>query len=190
MSFPYLKTDRLLLRGLKPEDALRVRLLAGDREIADTTLTISHPFETEMAEQYVEGKILLYESSKGVCFAVILFAEDSLIGVINLKNIDQTHKNAELGYWIGKEYWNNGYATEAAVAVVNYGFKELGLQRIYAHCISRNPSSSKVLAKIGMTHEGRLRQHILKWNEFEDIDLYGILRSEHRLGESNLETDH
>ena len=66
MSFPYLKTDRLLLRGLKPEDALRVRLLAGDREIADTTLTIPHPFEVEMAEQYVEGKSSLYESGKGL----------------------------------------------------------------------------------------------------------------------------
>ncbi len=67
----------------------------------------------------------------------------------------------------------------AATAVVSCAFDELKLQRIYAHCFSRNPSSGKVLSKFGMTHEGKLRQHILKWNEFEDIDLYGILRSEH-----------
>lgn len=190
MSSPSLKTSRLVLRGLKPEDAPRVQLLAGDREIADTTLTIPHPFEAGMAEQWIESRISFYESGKAVCFAVILAAKDILVGVVSLKKIDQIHRNAELGYWIGKEYWNNGYATEAAVAVVNYGFRELGLQRIYAHCISRNPSSSKVLSKLDMTHEGTLRQHILKWNEFEDVDLYGILRSEHRLGESNLETDH
>ncbi len=183
MSSPSLKTDRLLLRCLKPEDATQVHLLAGDREIADTTLTIPHPFEVEMAEQYVEGKISLYEGGKGVCFGVILPSGDNLVGVVSLKKIDQIHRNAELGYWIGKEYWNNGYATEAAVAVVNYGFGVLNLQRIYAHCLSRNPSSGKVLSKLDMTHEGKLRQHILKWNEFEDIDLYGILRSEHRLGE-------
>lgn len=183
MNFPTLKTNQLLLWGLKPEDAPRVQLLAGDREIADTTLTIPHPLEAEMAEQYVEGKISLYEGGKGVCFAVILAAEDVLVGVVTLKNVDQTHKNAEVGYWIGKDYWHNGYATEAALAVVNYGLEELNLQRIYAHCLSRNPLSGKVLAKIGMTHEGTLRQHILKWNEFEDIDLYGVLRSEHRLGD-------
>ncbi len=183
MSSPSLKTSRLVLRGLRPEDAPRVQLLAGDREIADTTLSIPHPFEVEMAEQYVEGKISLYESGKGVGFGVILPSVDNLVGVVSLKKIDPIHRNAELGYWIGKEYWNNGYATEAAVAVVNYGFGGLNLQRIYAHCLSRNPSSGKVLLKIGMTHEGTLREHILKWNEFEDIDLFGILRSEHRLGE-------
>ncbi len=67
MNFPSLKTARLVLRGLKPADAPRVQLLAGDREIADTTLSISHPFETEMAKQYVEGKISLYESGKAFC---------------------------------------------------------------------------------------------------------------------------
>ncbi len=183
MSFPTLKTDRLLLRGLTAEDVPEIQLLASDREIADTTLSIPHPFEVEMAEQYVEGKISLFESGKGVCFAAILVGADVLVGVITLKNIDQAHKNAEVGYWIGKDYWNNGYATEAAVAVINHGFGELSLQRIYAHCLSRNPSSGKVLSKLGMTHEGRLRQHTLKGHEFEDIDLYGILRSEHRLGE-------
>ncbi len=180
MSFPTLKTDRLLLRQLKLEDAPRIQLLAGDREVADTLLSIHHPFEIEMAEEYVASKLKLFESDKGICFAVILPAEDILSGLVILKNIEKTHRNAEVGYWIGKDYWNKGYATEAATAVVNYAFDELKLQRIYAHCFSRNPSSGKVLLKIGMTHEGTLREHTLKWNEFEDIDLYGILRSDHR----------
>ena len=183
MSVPILKTARLLLRSLTAEDVPEIQLLAGDREVADTLLSIHHPFEIEMAEQYVASKLKLFESGKGICFAVILSAEDILIGLVILKKIEETHRNAEVGYWIGKDYWNKGYATEAATAVVNYAFDELKLQRIYAHCFSRNPSSGKVLSKIGMTHEGKLRQHILKWNEFEDIDPYGILRSEHRLGE-------
>lgn len=87
MNFPTLKTNQLLRWGLKPEDAPRAQLLAGDREIADTTLTIPHPLEAEMAEQYVEGKISLYEVGKGVCFAVILAAEDVLVGVVTLKNM-------------------------------------------------------------------------------------------------------
>ena len=178
MNPPSLKTSRLLLRALKSEDALRVQLLAGDREVSATLLSIPHPFEIEMAEQYVANKLSLLKSGEGICFVIILPAEDVLMGLVILKKIDQTHRNAEIGYWIGKDYWKKGYATEAALAVINYGFEELNLQRIYAHCLSRNPLSGKVLAKLGMTHEGTLRQHILKWNEFEDIDLYGILRSE------------
>lgn len=180
MKSPSLKTERLLLRGLKSEDAPRIQLLAGDREVSDTLLSIPHPFEIEIAEQYVANKLSLLKSGEGICFAIILSAEDVLIGLVILKNIDQTHRNAEIGYWIGKNYWKKGYAPEAGGAVINYGFGKLNLQRIYAHCLGRNPSSRKVLSKLGMTHEGKLRQHILKWNEFEDIDLYGILRSEHR----------
>jgi len=148
---PSLKTSRLVLRGLKPEDTPRVRLLAGDREIADTTLTIPHPFEAGMAQHWIESRISFYESGKGVYFAIILAAEDILVGVVSFKKIDRIHRNAELGYWIGKEYWNNGYATEAAIAVIDYGFNKLNLQRIYAHCLSRNPSSGKVLSKLDMT---------------------------------------
>ncbi len=187
MKTPSLKTDRLLLRGLKSEDVPRIQLLASDRKVSDTLLSILHPFEIEMAEQYVANKLSLVKNGEGICFAIILLAEDILVGLIMLKKIDQTHRSAEMGYWIGKEYWKKGYATEAAVAVINHGFGELSLQRIYAHCLGRNSSSGKVLSKLGMTHEGRLRQHILKGNEFEDVEIYGILRSEHCLGEGNPE---
>jgi ribosomal-protein-alanine N-acetyltransferase len=77
-----------------------------------------------------------------------------------------------------KEHWNAGYATEAARAVVAFGFAQLGLNRVQAYHYSRNPASGRVLVKIGMSHEGHLRRHILKWGVFEDIDLYGILAEE------------
>jgi RimJ/RimL family protein N-acetyltransferase len=82
-----------------------------------------------------------------------------------------------MGYWIGKPYWNKGFTTEAAQAIINYGFDILELNRIHAHHFSRNVSSGKVLLKIGMQHEGRFRQHVKKWDKFEDIELYGILKS-------------
>ena len=85
---------------------------------------------------------------------------------------------AELGYWIGKPYWNKCYASEAAKAILRFGFKELNLHRIHAHHLSRNPASGKVLQKIGMQHEGCLRHHIRKWGKFEDMEMYGILIDE------------
>ena len=76
-------------------------------------------------------------------------------------------------------YWNNGYGTEAVQAVLKYGFEVLGLNRIHAKHFKRNPASGRILQKIGMKYEGCQRQHFKKWDNFEDIELYGILRSEY-----------
>jgi [ribosomal protein S5]-alanine N-acetyltransferase len=83
-----------------------------------------------------------------------------------------------LGYWIGKPYWGRGFCTEAARAVLRYAFTELGLNRVHAYHFHHNPASGRVLQKIGMTHEGLLRQHVKKWGQFIDNELYSILRSE------------
>jgi len=92
--------------------------------------------------------------------------------------IEPDHRRAELGYWVGVPYWGNGYATEAARAVVKYGFGTLGLHRIFASHFANNPASARVLRKIGMRYEGRLRGHVLKWGEFLDLEMYGMLASD------------
>ena len=91
-------------------------------------------------------------------------------------NFHDTFQHAEMGSWIGKPYWNQGYATEAAKAIIKQGFEVMKLNRIHAHHFARNAASGKVLLKIGMKHEGTLRQHVVKWDKFEDIELYGILK--------------
>jgi ribosomal-protein-alanine N-acetyltransferase len=97
--------------------------------------------------------------------------------------IRRRHARAELGYWIGKRFWNDGYCTEASRAVVRYGFEALGLERILARYPPRNPASGRVMQKLGMVHEGRLRKHVRKWGQFEDLELYGILRKEYTPGD-------
>jgi RimJ/RimL family protein N-acetyltransferase len=84
----------------------------------------------------------------------------------------------ELGYWIGVPYWGRGYATEAAGAVVRYGFDTLALTRIAARAFCRNPASSRVLRKIGMSHEGTQRKALPKSGELLDTELYAILRDD------------
>ncbi len=88
------------------------------------------------------------------------------------------HRSAQPGYWIGRPYWNRGYATGAGRAVLAFAFGEPGLNRVYAHHFSGNPASGRVLQKLGMRHEGRPRQHVRKWEGYEDLELCGILRSE------------
>jgi len=170
-------------------DADDLQQLAGDRAVADTTLNIPHPYEDGFAERWIGNHRDWFERGQQAVFAVILKALPAqaneprhlsaarLIGAVALL-IQPEDQRAELGYWIGKPYWNQGYCTEAARAVIDFGFQQLDLNRIYAHHFVRNPASGRVLRKLGMRHEGRLLQHVRKWDAFEDLDLYAVLKEQ------------
>lgn len=182
MPLPTLRTKRLVLRPFTVEDAPTVQVLAGAREVASTTLTIPHPYEDGMAEAWIGGHAAAWESGERFTLAVAT-EPDGVVGGMGL-HLAPHHRRAELGYWIGVPYWNRGYATEAASAVVAFGFTELGLHRVVARHFPRNPASGRVLAKIGMTHEGTLRHHVVRWGEFEDLECFAILESEWRGAQS------
>jgi RimJ/RimL family protein N-acetyltransferase len=175
---PPLLTERLLLRSLTLEDAADVQRLAGDRDIALMVLRIPHPYEDGMAEEWIRACADAYKKDEAINFAITLRTDRNLIGTIGLE-LEQENERAELGYWIGKPYWNLGYATEAARAVVAYSFEVLKLNRIYAYHFTRNPASGRVLEKIGMHYEGCRRQHTKKWGNFEDSIGYGILKTDY-----------
>ena len=176
MMLPRLNSERLVLRPFETADAPETVRLAGAREVAATTLRIPHPYTTADAELFIASCEEKARQNLASVFAIGLRAGPRLVGAVGLE-LELTHQRAELGYWIGVPYWGNGYATEAASAAVRYGFDTLHLARIYAMHFPENPASGKVLRKIGMRHEGRLRSHILKWEQFHDLELYGLLRS-------------
>ena len=173
-----IETERLILRPHTLDDAKELQRLIGDRDIASTTLNIPHPYEDGMAEEWISRRQETFERGVSVQFAITHREQGGFMGGIGLM-IDREHERAEVGYWIGKPYWNQGYCTEAARAILKYGFEVLGLNRIHATPMTRNPASGRVLQKIGMKHEGCLRQHVKKWDKFEDMETYGILRSEY-----------
>ena len=174
-SAPPLLTERLLLRSLILEDATDVQRLAGDRDIAATLANMPHPYEDGMAEKWIRSCYEQFEKDEALNFAITLRTDRNLIGGIALR-LDQKNERAELGYWIGKPYWNCGYATEAAKAIVAYSFEVLKLNRIYAYHFTRNPASGRVLEKVGMRYEGYRRQHTKRWENFEDSMGYGMLK--------------
>jgi RimJ/RimL family protein N-acetyltransferase len=177
MPQPILHTGRLVLRPFTLADAADVQRLAGAREIADTTLHIPYPYTDGMAEAWISTHEPSFNNGASVTFAIVLQDGNVLCGAIGI-SIDYDNAHAELGYWLGVPYWGQGYGTEAAQALLRYGFQELGLHRIHANHFGRNPASGRVMQKIGMRYEGCLRQHARKWDAFEDIVQYGILRSE------------
>ncbi len=177
MSQPTIETERLKLRPFRPGDAQAVKTHAGEWDIADTTKNIPHPYEEGMAGEWIAGHAPAYEDGNGVTFAIVLRTDNSLIGAIGLR-VDRDHGKGELGYWVGKPFWNQGYATEAARAILAFGFDTLGLNRIHAAHLARNPSSGRVMEKAGMLYEGTARQAMMKWGKYEDLVSYGILRDD------------
>lgn len=174
---PEIKTNRLILRPFTLKDAGRIQELAGAREIAATTLNIPHPYENGMAEAWIGGHADAYVAKQAVHFAITRKLQRDLIGGIGMRLV-LSHQRAEMGYWIGVPYWGQGFCTEAAGAILSYGFDNLRLHRIYAHHFTNNPASGRVMQKIGMIHEGCLRHHVLKWGVFHNLEIYGLTRSD------------
>jgi len=174
--FPELKTDRLLLRKFQLSDAPDVQRLAGAKEVAAGTF-LPHPYGNGMAEQWIADQEQAHEGGTAVSFAITLAGDATFIGSIGLDMV-QSHRHARLGYWLGAPYWNQGYATEAVRTVLRYGFMQLNLHRIYSPHFEGNAASGRVLQKVGMTYEGRMREHYIRFDRFVDLELYGMLKRE------------
>ncbi|MBW7932803.1 MAG: GNAT family N-acetyltransferase [Gemmatimonadaceae bacterium] len=171
---PTLTTQRLILRPFTLDDAPAVQRLAGERAVAETTLTVPHPYPDGAAELWIQAHAPKFAEGSEVVFAITSRDDGSLVGAVGLALVPD-HAHAELGYWIAVPHWGHGYATEAARAVVDYGFRTLHLHRIQARHFVRNAASGRVMQKLGMRPEGVQRHALRKWGTFEDIALYAIL---------------
>ena len=141
-----IRTPRLLLRPPAVSDAGRISLLAGDYDVASMTGTIPHPCSELQAKEWIESAL---SGDDEVVFAITL--PGGLIGCTGYRAFGTDH--AELGYWIGKPYWGQGYATEAVLALIAHAFDDGGFDYLTAGHFTDNPASERVLA------QGRLRVH-------------------------------
>jgi ribosomal-protein-alanine N-acetyltransferase len=175
---PTLLTKRLLLRPLSLADASAVATHAGDRRVARYLLAVPSPYPTSLAARWISTRIAWWSAGRGVTFAVTRLATPGgLIGTVSLRRF-MRDRRAELGYWLAADTWGKGFATEAAGALVGFGFRELALSRIYAQVLEGNYASCRVLEKLGMLAEGRRRRHVRKGRRLYDVEMYGVLRGE------------
>lgn len=168
----------MVLRPLALDDAPIVQQLASEKDVASTTRLIPHPYPPGMAAIWIAALPELYQRAEMVVWGVTMQG-GPLLGTVRL-TLYPVDNHAEMGYWIGKPFWNNGYCTEAARAVLTYGFDVLGLERIYANYLARNPASGRVLHKLGLQQEGLLRRHRRKFGRYEDLIVCGLLKSEYQ----------
>jgi RimJ/RimL family protein N-acetyltransferase len=146
-STPVLATERLVLRAPRHEDAKTIAHLANDRRIAENTTRIPHPYQVTDATSFIAE----VNRTDGE-FAWLITLDDAPIGACGLAQLDGPAP--DLGYWLGAPYWGNGYATEAARAVIDHAFGELGCEELQSGARVSNPASRRVLEKCGFQWSG------------------------------------
>lgn len=138
----------VVLRPFGPGDASRVQLLAGEREVAETTAVIPHPYPDGAAAAWIALQARDLAAEREYTYAITLSEGGSLVGAIGLR--PAATEAEHLGFWIGRPYWRRGYATAAAGAVIALAFGFLDLDVITAAHLARNPASGRVMEKCGM----------------------------------------
>ncbi len=173
-----LTTERLLLREFEDNDWRAVLQYQSNPEY------LRYYHWSRRTEQDVRAFVRMFinwseeQPRKKFQLAIILKEENRLIGNCGIRKQTDLAQIAEIGYELDPHYWGHGYATEAAYELVKFGFGQLALHRIWAYCIAENIASARVMERLGMTFEGRLRESEWMKGRWWDTRLYSILDRE------------
>ena len=175
---PDLTTDRLLLRRIRITDAPDMYEYSKDPDVTKYLLWDPHP-NVEHTRNYIDYLQDRYRDGKYYDWAIILKSTGKMIGTCGFSAIYPEHRYAEVGYVLNPAFRGQGYAGEALATVLDFAFRRMALNRVEAKCVAENSSSERVMQKVGMQFEGIARSALLVKNEFRDIKIYAMLRSEY-----------
>lgn len=164
--FPKCYTSRLLLRKLEPEDFPLLICHTNNKNISDHILNIPHPYGEPEAAMRMRYIVQGFKEKSRYIFAIIPESDNALIGEISLHI--EAAMQAQLAYWIGEPFWNQGFATEAITGILKFGFEKLELESIYATCKETNVGSARVLQK----------NNFIKSASRGSIEVWSIMKSE------------
>lgn len=173
------ETERLLIRSYKKSDIDDFIDVTSQPEIQPTTYGIPVPYTKKYAKKWFRFIKNNIRTRQAYEFAVFIRNSDTYIGNVGLINVSSLHNHAEISYYIDKNLWGMGYATEAAAKMLQFGFETLGMFKITGLCMSSNPASRRVMEKLGMRFEGTMRSEMLKNGTYYDIDRLSILKEEY-----------
>tara|TARA_R100000306_G_C4353275_1_gene131296 strand:- start:62 stop:604 length:543 start_codon:yes stop_codon:yes gene_type:complete len=175
IQLPQIITERLVLNQPNLSDLEKISSILNTSELySKNTINIPFPYTINNAKFWVDLADNGLKNQNQYIFAIRLKENNELIGGIDL-GINKQFNKAELGYWLDEKYWNKGVTTEAVKSIINFGFNDLNLKRIFATHFDTNPSSGKVMEKAGMKKEGLLKCHTYKAGVYQDHFLYAII---------------
>lgn len=168
-----LRLNHSTLRPWQPGDETSLVRHANNRRIwLNVRDRFPHPYTMDDARFWVQ---LANTVEPATNFAIVV--DDEAVGGIGILLQDDVHwRSAEIGYWLGEEYWGRGIVTEAVRAVTDWAFAEFDLCRIFACVYEWNPASMRVLEKAGYEYEGRLRKSVTKDGQTIDQVIYAVVR--------------
>lgn len=167
-----LYTARLKLRPLERGDAVALFEALSDPEVM-TYWDWSGATSIEEAQTFVDA--LLEDVACGAAHYWAILAGEVFVGSCDLSELDDYHKRGEIGFMLLRRFWRQGYAFEAMQAVIDYGVRRLGIERLSARTHAGNEASAALLAKLGFAHEGTLKGYILRDGRRRDCELFGRL---------------
>lgn len=176
---PELQTPRLLLRKLKLEDAADMFEYASDPGVARDVTWEPHR-SIEDSRGFLDSVLQKYADRRTSEWGLELKENGRLVGTCGFVWWKPEHGKAEFGYALARKYWGLGLMTEAAAAVIAFGFEKMKLHRLEARCITTNFGSEKVMLKNGMKYEGLLRDVVYEKGGFKSLKLYSLLKDEYR----------
>jgi RimJ/RimL family protein N-acetyltransferase len=176
-----IETERLILRDYIEDDWSDVLAYQSDPRSMEYYEWYERTLED--AQKFVKMFLDQQQAQSRIKFqlGVTLKSDHRLIGSCGLRTDKPNATEGDIGFEIAPEHWRKGYASEAARAMVEYGFDELKLHRIWSWCIAENIGSAKVLEKLGLQLEGRLREKDYFKGRWWDTLTYGILEDEWRV---------
>lgn len=180
VSHPALATERLLLRDFREDDWVSVHDYGADLEVV--RYMPWGPNSEAETRAFIERALTSQEEEPRTKFefAVTLMEAGQLIGGCGIRIASARDRAADMGYCLRRDAWGQGYATEAAGAVVAFGFDVLNRHRIYATCDTENHASVRVLEKIRMRREAHFREDTRLRGRWRDSYLYAVLEQEWR----------
>lgn len=176
---PILETSRLIMRQPTLADVPAMIKYLNNPLISKTTLTIPYPYHLVDGKNWVNNVLKEWAEGTGCTFGIVLKNTSEYIGAMGLHTTVQ-HNRAEAGYWIAEPYWNQGYASEALKAILQFGFDTMGYQKIFATHIIGNESSGRVMQNAGMVPEGVLKDHYKKGDGYVTVVQYRITKEEYK----------
>lgn len=172
-----LKTERLILRGLRLSDAKDVFEYASDPEVTKHVRFVTHKSLAE-TRAFLRASQKRHRAGQTLIWAITLKSTGKMIGTCGLVSIAREHGRAEIGYAINRKFWGQGYAVEATAAIAKHALTALNFNRVEAHVSPDHRPSQRVLEKCGFVLEGTLRQHELIKGRWHDSRIYSILQQE------------
>jgi RimJ/RimL family protein N-acetyltransferase len=181
------KPDRLELRGpgvyllpvtLRDADSLYRHIR--DKAIAEWTAGIPYPYPRAAMTQFLRRAIRMMRAGERFVFAIRRYDDEEPVGVVDLHNLNLELRSAEIGYWLGRAFWNRGIMTQAVKLLLGFAFDRLKLHRVLVRHFEGNEASRRVIEKCWFRREGLEREVLHRRGRWHDLIRYGLLEQEYR----------